>query len=405
MRVVMLSDQESSGGAAIAASRLAEALIGLGTEVIRAVGQPAGRRHPWKTEALMTPRERLLLNAMGKIAGRLRMQAVHWVTSHRLRALLARVQPDVINIHNLHAAGWGAELVALSARHAPTVWTLHDMWSFTGRCAYSYDCRKFISGCDASCPTPTEYPSLDPALIARAWRLRRRLFAQHADLVAICPSDWLAQEARAGLWAGHRVQVIPNGLPLDRYVPLSRELARAALGVNSSGPVLLAAAQELTMRRKGGETVVKAIGQIRSRPLTLITLGHGHLPVASEGIRLFSLGHIDHERTMVLAYNAADLLMHAAPVDNLPNVVVEAIACGTPCAGFAVGGMPDMVRGGLTGWLAQDVSATSLAGVVDDALAGIQQGVDLRSSCRTIAEEEYDAQLQARRYLALFGSL
>jgi len=405
MRIVMLSDLESSGGAAIAAGRLAEALVVLGTEVIRVVGQPDGRSHPWKTEALMTPRERLLLNATGKISARLKMQAVHRVTSDRLRALLARVQPDATNVHNLHAAGWGVELVAVCARHAPTVWTLHDMWSFTGRCAYSYDCRKFISGCDASCPTPTEYPSLDPALITRAWRLRRRLFAQHADLVAVCPSEWLAQEARAGLWAGHPVQVIPNGLPLDRFVPLSRELARAALGIDSSGPVLLAAAQALTMRRKGGDTLVEAIDQIRSRPFTLLTLGHGHLPVDSEGIRLFSLGHIDHERTMVLAYNAADLLIHAAPVDNLPNVVVEAIACGTPCAGFAVGGMSDMVRGGITGWLAQDVSATSLAGAVDGALAGIQQGVDLRSSCRAVAEEEYDAQLQARRYLALLGSL
>jgi glycosyltransferase involved in cell wall biosynthesis len=330
---------------------------------------------------------------------------MHWAASHRLRALLARIQPDVINIHNLHAAGWGAELVALSARHAPTVWTLHDMWSFTGRCAYSYDCRKFLSGCDASCPTPTEYPPLDPALIAPAWRLRRRLFAEHHDLVAVCPSDWLAQEARAGLWAGHRIEVIPNGLPLDRYVPLSRELARAALGIDSSGPVLLAAAQALTIRRKGGEMIAKAVDRVRNRPFTLVTLGHGHLPIDSEGIRLFSLGHIDHERTMVLAYNAADLLIHAAPVDNLPNVVVEAIACGTPCVGFAVGGMPDMVRSGTTGWLAQDVSATSLAGVIDETLASIQQGVDLRSSCRAVAEEEYDAQLQARRYLSLFGSL
>ena len=405
MRVVMLSDLESSGGAAIAASRLAEALVGLDTEVIRVVGVPDGQRHPWKTEALMTPHERLLLNAMGRISSRLKMQAMHRVTSHRLSALLARVQPDVINIHNLHAAGWGFELAAVCARHAPTVWTLHDMWSFTGRCAYSYDCRKFLSGCDASCPTPTEYPPLDPARIARAWRLRRRLFARHPNLVAVCPSNWLAREARAGLWTGHRVEVIPYGLPLDRFVPLSRELARAALGVHSSGPVLLASAQTLTMRRKGGETLVKAIDQVQDRPLTLITLGHGDLPVASEGIRLFSLGHIDHERTMVLAYNAADLLIHAAPVDNLPNVVLEAIACGTPCAGFAIGGMPDMVRGGISGWLAQDVSATSLAAVVDETLAGFQQGVDLRSSCRAVAEEEYDAQLQAQRYLALFASL
>jgi glycosyltransferase involved in cell wall biosynthesis len=405
MRVLMLSDQESGGGAAIATSRLAEALVGLGAEVIRVVGKPDGRRHPWKTEPLMTARERLAMTVMGKIAGGLRMWVVRWATSHRLKALLARIQPDVVNVHNLHSVGWGAELAALGARYAPTVWTLHDMWSFTGRCAYSYDCRRFISGCDGSCPTPGEYPSLDPAQIARAWKLRRQLFAQHADLVGVCPSDWLAQEARAGLWAGHRVEVIPNGLPLDRYVPLNRGLARAALGINSAGPVLLAAAQTLTERRKGGKIVIEAIEQIRNRPFALMTLGHGHLPIASEGIDLFSLGHIDHERTLVLAYNAADLLLHAAPVDNLPNVVMEAIACGTPCVGFSVGGVPDMIRVGTTGWLAREVTAGSLAGVVDDALTAIQQGDERRSSCRAVAEEEFDVQLQARRYASLFESL
>lgn len=405
MRVVMLSDNESTGGAAIAASRLAKALTGLGAEVIRIVGQTDWQDHPWTTEILMTHREYLLMKAIGVVSTSLKMRTIRLVTSRRLAALLTRVQPDVINVHNLHSAGWGPELVAVCARHAPTVWTLHDMWSFTGRCAYAYDCRQFISGCDAACPTPTEYPSLDPALIAGAWKVRRKLLTQHDHLVAVCPSDWLAQEARDGLWAGHRVQVIPNGLSLERYLPLSRQLARAALGVNSGVSVLLAAAQLLTERRKGGGILVEAIEKVQNRPFALITLGRGHIPIASKGVHLFPLGHIDHERTVVLAYNAADLLIHAAPVDNLPNVVMEAIACGTPCAGFAVGGVPEMVRGGATGWLAQDVSAASLAAVVDDALAGIRQGMDLRSSCRAVAEEEYDARLQAQRYLALFESL
>jgi glycosyltransferase involved in cell wall biosynthesis len=405
VRIVVLSDNESSGGAAIAASRLSQALTGLGVEVIRIVGQTDWRPHPWKTELLMTHREHLLMKAIGKVSARLGTRAVGLVTSRRLGAILTRLQPDVISVHNLHTAGWGPELVAVSARLAPTVWTLHDMWSFTGRCAYAYDCRKFVTGCDATCPTPHEYPSLEPALIAPAWRLRRRILANRENLVAVCPSRWLAEEAGAGLWTGHRIEVIPNGLPLDRYVPLSRALARSALGVESSAPVVLMAAQALTARRKGGAMAVEAIEKTRSRPLTLITLGRGELPVASEGVNLISLGHIDHERTLVLAYNAADLLIHPAPVDNLPNVVMEAIACGTPCVGFAVGGVQEIVRHGTTGWLAQEVSQAGLAAAIDRSLAAIDKVQHLRSSCRGIAEAEYDARLQAQRYLAVFQSL
>ncbi|HUW95321.1 MAG TPA: glycosyltransferase [Anaerolineae bacterium] len=405
MRIVMLSDNESTGGAAIAASRLAEALCGLGAEVIRIVGQTDWRNHPWTTEILVTYREYLVIKAIGKASTRVGAQALGLLTSRRLGALLAKLKPDVINVHNLHSAGWGPQLVGICARLAPTIWTLHDMWSFTGGCAYSYDCRKFIGGCDATCPSPREYPRPDPALMARAWRLRRRLFARYTNLAAICPSDWLAREARAGLWSGHRVQVIPNGLPLDRYVPLSRELARAALGISSEKPVLLAAAQALTEQRKGGNIITEAMENVQSQPFTLITLGHGDLPIASKGIELLSLGHIDHERTIVLAYNAADLFVHPAPVDNLPNVIMEAIASGTPCAGFAIGGVPEMVRPATTGWLAQGVSARALSRTVDQALASIQQGADLRASCRAVAEEEYGAPLQAQRYLDLFASL
>src|SRR5262249_14187929 len=111
------------------------------------------------------------------------------------------------------------------------------------------------------------------------------------------------------------------------------------------------------------------------------------------------------ERIRALAYNAADLLVHPAPVDNLPNVVLEALACGTPVLGFRIGGVPEMVRPGQTGWLAQEVSAAALARGLDAALQDLAQGVDLRPSCRAVAEAEFDDAVQAQRYLQLFRSL
>lgn len=410
MHIVMLSDLETQGGAAIAASRLAEALCRADHQVTRVVRRADGQEHVWQTRTLTPPipfYQRLLNLAPSIVQTIIRATVREQSTQRRLAHLLADLHPNVINVHNLHKAaafGWSVNLLQVCAQYAPTIWTLHDMWSFTGRCAYSYACRKFISGCDASCPTAMEYPALEPKLIARAWKMRHRLFAEQGDLAAACPSRWLAEEALAGFWAGHRVEVIPYGLPLDIYLPLERSLARATLGINSGGPVLLAVAQDITARRKGGTTLVEALQRVQNRPLTLITLGHGHLPVEAEGISLHPLGYIDHERTKVLAYNAADLLVHPALVDNLPNVVMEAIACGTPCAGFAIGGVPDMVRPGLTGWLAQDVTAQGLADVIDEALTAIEQGADLRSSCRAIAEAEYDVGIQAQRYLQLFKS-
>ncbi len=409
LHIAMISDAELAGGAAIATSRLAAGLLSEGAVVTRIVAYPDGQQHLWQTTSLFPSRyarltRRILSTLERRLSIRLPMLE-RAVTHSHLRAALEFARADVINVHNIHGAELPPDIVAVSAEYAPTVWTLHDMWSFTGRCAYSYDCSRYLRGCDHRCPTWGEYPRLAPRLIADAWRRRRCLLDAHPDLVAVTPSQWLAKRACSGMWAHHNVVVIPNGLPLTIYKPVDRDLARRALDINAIGPVMLAAAQNLTETRKGGHLLYAALQHISHRPFTLVTLGKGSLAVDTPGVTVQSLGHIDHERTKVLAYCAADILVHPAPVDNLPNVVMESIACGTPVVAFPIGGVPDMVRPGQTGWLAQEVSAISLAGALDQALTDIASGSDLRPSCRAVAEADYSVQLQAQRYLTLFSSL
>ena len=410
MHIVMLSDNETQGGAAVAASRLAEGLCRAGHRVTRLVNVANEHEHDWVTQPLNCAN--INSPSLGfRIARRLLRSRVQtqWdrhTAQERLKQALIALCPDVINVHNLHGAsraGWSSDMLSMCTNHAPTVWTLHDMWSFTGRCAYSYDCRKFLTGCDSTCPTPKEYPTLAPERIAGAWKERRRLLASQSRLVAVTPSRWLAQEAQAGLWAGHRVEVIPYGLPLKIYHPLDRTLAREALGIERHGLVLLVAAQNLTERRKGGNLLVEALQMLSHRPLTLITLGSRSLRFNVEGIHLCSLGYIDNDRIKVLAYSAADLLAHPAPVDNLPHVVMEAVACGTPVVCFPTGGLPELVCRGRTGWLAEEVSPSALAKAIEEAIGELQIQ-DWRLSCRAVAEAEYGVGQQAQRYIDLFES-
>jgi len=406
MHIVMVSDLETQGGAAIAASRLAQALCHLGHKVTRIVNIGDGVEHNWRTAQLsFAPYDRVAKRVVPSpifktVAGRF--------YKIKLANILKTLKPDVINVHNIHCAaplGWSPVLTETCLSWAPTVWTLHDMWSFTGRCAYSYDCRKFIEGCDARCPTPYEYPVLAPRLIKRAWRTRQSLLASNFRLTAITPSRWLAREAQAGLWVEHRVETIPNGLPLKIFRPVKRAFAREALGICAQGAVLLVVAVHLAERRKGGDLLVSALPRVAPRPLTIITLGTGRLAIESEGVHVRSLGYVDHERTRVLAYNAADLLVHPAPVDNLPNVVMESIACGTPVVAFPAGGIPEMVRPGKTGWLADEVSFESFREALDRALIDLKQSSDLRQACRSFAEDEWSDEIQAKRYLALINDI
>ncbi len=414
MRVVMVSDVETQGGAAIAASRLAKALCQLGHQVTRLAAAPDGARHEWATRELalsypLPPFHRLLWRAL-TVEGRERLG--NRLARRRLDGLLAELRPDVINVHNLHFTfhpRWSPDLLRVCAAHAPTVWTLHDMWSFTGRCVYNYGCERFLRGCDAACPTAADYPSASPGTIARAWEERRRLFEALPGLTAVTPSRWLAREAQRGLWAGHRVEVIPYGLELDVYRPLDRALARRELGLDAAERLLLFAAQNLADPRKGWPLLERAL-RLESRHgsrrgVRLLALGGGDLPARVNGVEIKRLDYITDERAKALVYNAADLLVHPAPLDNSPLVVAEALACGTPAAAFAVGGAPEMVVPGCTGWLATETSAAALAETLDAALADLSRGGDLRNSCREFAETRFGFAEQARRYLRLFSSL
>ncbi|MFQ3662502.1 MAG: glycosyltransferase [Chloroflexaceae bacterium] len=407
---MILSDWETRGGAAVAASRLAAGLVTAGARVTRLVAFPDGQPHPWQTEYLGA-------------AGFLLRRAARRVASPGLRAILdrlarpgaetalrralLRLRPDVVHLHNLHGgagAGWSPRLLAVAGEHAPVIWTLHDMWPLTGRCVYSHTCDRFVTGCNTACPTAASYPALPPRLVGPAWEERRALVAAVPHLAAVAPSRWMAAQARRGLWAGRRVEHIPNGLPLDHWRPLPRAAARRALGLPTDGPVTLLAMPDLNDPRKGAN-LLPALDATLPPGLTVLTMGAGRSPLQAPGLRVVPLGFVRAAERQATIYSAADLLIHPAPQDNLPLTVQEALACGTPTAALPVGGLPDLVRPGQTGWLAATPDAAGLAAVVSEALAAIAAGITLREQCRAVAEEEYGIATMVERHLALYREI
>ncbi|HSE40239.1 MAG TPA: glycosyltransferase [Acidobacteriota bacterium] len=398
MNVVLLSDFETYGGAAIATSRLAQALSDTGHQVTRIVAHEDGNQHSWKTISL--DQNRSFLHRIGTKYKENR-------SLRHLANLLESIGPDVINVHNIHGAltnGWSIDFLSTCQKYAPTIWTLHDMWSFTGRCAYSYDCKKFIDGCDETCPTPEEYPALTPEKIKPAW-LKRSQILVGSGFTCVTPSKWMAAQAAAGMWRDARIEVIPNGLPLELYSPVERTHARKELGIDSHGIVMITVAQDFSERRKGGNYLQQTLNRITDQNLTLVVMGEGKVNLSSPKIKIHSLGFVKEDRIKVLAYSSADFLIHTAPVDNLPNVITEAFACGTPTVAFQTGGVSELVRPGVTGWLANEINEDSLCNAVQIASREILAGMDLSQSCRDVAVNEYSLPMEANRYSALFEQL
>ena len=187
--VAIVSDYETVGGAAVAARRI-EASLCLAAPDWRIArvaffgdgNEPdAGHRH------ILQPIESSLTTQFMRVPRkfmprRFPRPASREFAERRLRHTLQTIRPDAIQLNNVHGAtdwGWGPWVVETCLEFAPVVWTLHDMWSFTGRCAYAYDCQRFMSGCDATCPTAEEHPRLALRQIGPTWRDRQLLDSRY----------------------------------------------------------------------------------------------------------------------------------------------------------------------------------------------------------------------------------
>jgi glycosyltransferase involved in cell wall biosynthesis len=312
---------------------------------------------------------------------------------------------DVINMH------WVAGFVDYKAffsavpQQVPLVWTLHDMNAFTGGCHYDRGCGRYVQQCGL-CPQLGSSSEHD--LSRMVWDRKRSVFARVAEdrLHIITPSKWLAAEVRRSqLLNKFPLTVINNGLDLNVFAPRDRRFSRSVLGVPETASVALFIAHEVGDKRKGFAFLTEAIKDLKEIPnLCLLSLGKGGVRVP-EGIRHMHLGSITDDRFLSIVYSAADVFVIPSLQDNLPLTALEAIACGTPVVGFDVGGIPEIVRHGVTGLLVppEDVAALRLA--ITDLLQNPAAQSEMAANCRRVAIKDYSLEAQARQYAEVYETV
>jgi glycosyltransferase involved in cell wall biosynthesis len=286
----------------------------------------------------------------------------------------------------------------------PLVWTMHAMEAMTGGCYYDNDCGKFAEECGA-CPQVGSTSESD--LTRRVWQRKRKSFGRIAgeQLHIVSPSRWMRDQVkRSSLLSRFPCSVIPNGLDTEVFSPRDRGVAREKFGIPLDAKAILFLADGVHIPRKGFHLLVEALaGTEPDSDMFLISVGPGFPP---------DLGHIPHRRIETIrddellahVYSAADVLVVPSLQENLPNTALEAIACGTPVLGFAVGGIPDIVRPGVTGLLAAPADAADLRRAIVELL-GRGNRNEMARNCRQVALEEYGVETQARRYIEVYEGL
>lgn len=313
-----------------------------------------------------------------------------------LRIRLSRFRPKLVHLHWVCAGMLAVE--ELARLNCPIVWTLHDAWAFTGGCHYTRDCEGFKRQCGC-CPQLGSKGENDHSRYLM--RKKEEVFGK-LDITVVAPSRWLADMARqSSLFAKRRIQVIPNGLDTEIFKPVHKRIARERLGIQLENPVLLFGAQVVADPRKGWDLLCAALRGLTC-PCTLLVFGQGTVSVENAPhITVRQFGNFADDSNLALIYSAADVYVCPSREDNLPNTVAEAFACGTPCAAFAVNGLPDMIEHKKNGWLARPFDAAHLAEGIG-WLIRCPEPARLRQAARDKGVSEYSMAVMGDRYMTMY---
>jgi glycosyltransferase involved in cell wall biosynthesis len=419
MKILHLSKNDRQGGAARAAYRLHEGLRHIGEESLmlveaRSSDDPAviTTERPMDLRSRLTRgiREYRIVRDFRRYRHS-RPPGYDTFSDDRAgltRTLLAQIPAsDVINLHwvsdFLDHVSFFNEMSGIR----PLVWTLHGMNPFTGGCHYNLGCEHYLQACKA-CPQLGSSDEND--LSADIWRRKTRMYRRMkaTDLHVVAPSRWLAAEARRSpLLSPFAVSVIPNGLDVEEtFVPREQAPIRDVLGIPRSARVVLFLAEATDSPRKGFSLLTEALQLCAGKvpDLFLVSVGNNS-PRADISVPWLHLGPVDNDRFLSLVYNAADVFSICSVQDNMPNTVLEAVACGVPVVGTDVGGIPDMVRPGITGFTVPLGDADALASAISRVLNDRALGKEMSAACRRVAVNEYSLDLQARRYVELYREL
>lgn len=273
----------------------------------------------------------------------------------------------------------------------PVVWFLHDMYPITGGCHYSFGCVGYEDKCD-NCPELRTFKFL------AAKQLKKHIEAlnQYPNLIGAAPSKWLTKcMEKSALFKGHRVFCIPNVVDTNIYTPLDKSSVRKELELPDDKKIILFSATEAKNRYKGPEYLIRAITLLSNNPnyeFCVVGLCNINLFPKQVRHRIHVLGYVTDSNFMVKVYNSANVLIITSIAENFPNVVLEAMSCGIPVAGFSTGGIKDQIIQKYNGYIVEPMDVDGIVNGVDWIL-NIGDYIQLTHNCRKYILENYSYQV------------
>jgi glycosyltransferase involved in cell wall biosynthesis len=410
MKVLFLSTSDVKGGAAIASFRLFQALKKTGVDINMLVAEKYSsednvtsacsnifKKANYKTRYYLE--KTYLFRQLKESRDIFFFSSANFGIDVSLHPLV--LQADIIHYHWINHAFLSIEnLKKIMALGKPVVCHLHDMWAFTGGCHYTGDCNNFITGC-GNCPMLKQphHHDLSSSII----KAKKELY-QAPNLHFVASSQYLKNIADQSLLLHlKKTQALPIPIDTNTFKRKNVIQARKKFGISLDKTILLFGSQNVVHKRKGFHYFVEAINLLAAqnndfrKNAEVVVFGKTQKDLQPYlNIQVKSLGTL-HVNELNDVYSAADAYIIPSLEDNLPNTVLESLACETPVVAFHTGGIPEMVTHQVNGYLATYKSVESLA-------EGIMWTISHRPKAK-LNENIYGEASVSKKYIEYYAKL
>ena len=398
MNILHISTFDNVGGAARVAYSLKETYKELGHNSQILVGQKTEN-----SDDIIPIPSGTIQKLAARIANKLSLQYMGYLNSFDIKRNQAFLEADIIHFHNIHGGYFNFLALPGLTKSKPAVWTLHDIWAITGRCAFSYGCDRWQIGC-GNCPDTSYYPASKNDTSKLLWSLKKWVY-NRSNLVIVTPSKWLKNLVENSILAEKEIHLIYNGIDHHKFHPVDKSIIRKKLGLPDDKIILMfIASGGINNPQKGGKYLLESLKNINSKNVFFLNIGSSDEidKIIHKEVDYLSIPYIHDEDLLPEYYAASDLLLFPSTEENCPLVILEAMACGTPVVAFNTGGIPELIEQLKTGYVAKYKDA-------DDFIKGINIFIDDKSlrenagkRARDVVEKHFTLDKMAGLYLDLY---
>lgn len=307
---------------------------------------------------------------------------------------------DIIHLH------WITGMVSLKSIKKidkPLVWTLRDMWPFTGGCHYSMDCDRYKKSC-GGCPQLGSNREED--LSRTNFDKKKNLLP--ADIRPIGISKWITACAnQSPIFEGVGVETIYNNIDIEVFFPDDKVSLREKLAIPRGSKVILIGANSVKDFYKGFDLFSKALDYLPAQDTIIVAFGRTPISLhEAKGIRVLNLGFVNSDERLREIYSAADVFVAPSRMDAFGKTVAEALACGTPVVCFDTCGPSEIVVHKVTGYKASAFDSVDLAKGISWVLEQNQEvSARMRSASINRVRKHFNSEIIAKQYLGLYREM